>query len=72
MSLRMNLYGWSFQSFRDVLGSRNSSVLDAAMAVLAETVRDESALNHSKAWLRTLIETGFPMYSEREPSPTPG
>jgi hypothetical protein len=57
----MNLYGWSFQSFRDVLGSKNPSILKAATAHFAESQPDESVLARGKAWLQTLIETGYPL-----------
>src|SRR5262249_18541504 len=67
----MNLYGWSFQSFHDVLWSNEASVLKAATGHLEDTLKDESALARSKAWLRTLIEAGFPMRHERGPKPEP-
>jgi hypothetical protein len=67
----MNLYGWSIQAFRDVLGSKDPSVLKAATEHLTESVRDEAALARSTAWLQTLIQNGFPLRYERGPRPEP-
>jgi hypothetical protein len=67
----MNLYGWSFPAFTQVLGSKDSVVLEAATARLSETVREEPALSRAKAWLRTLIESGYPFCHDREPEPVP-
>ena len=66
MSLRMNLYGWSFDSFTRVLGSKNAAVLEAATARLAECLQEPN-LSRGKAWLTTLIETGFPLARDRQP-----
>jgi hypothetical protein len=71
LSLRMNLFGWSLRSFRDVLGSGNSSVLKAATQHLTESVRDEPALARSKAWLHKLVQDGFPLRDELGPRPEP-
>jgi hypothetical protein len=62
----MNLYGWSFQAFCDVLGSKNQSVLKAATAQLSECLSDEADLARGKAWLRILIEDGHPFNKDRE------
>jgi hypothetical protein len=70
MSLRMNLYGWSIDSFIQVLGSKNAAVLAAATARLSECL-DEPNLSKGKAWLTTLIETGFPLGRDRQPAPEP-
>jgi hypothetical protein len=67
----MNLYGWSLQAFRNVLGSNNNAVLQAATAHLSESLKEESALARGKAWLRTLIEAGFPLREDREPQSVP-
>ena len=71
MSLRMNLYGWSFPSFTQVLGSKDSAVLEAATARVSEALPKEPAFSKAKAWLRTLIESGFPLRQEREPPSEP-
>jgi hypothetical protein len=68
VSLRMNLYGWSFDSFTQVLGSKNAAVLEAATTRLSECL-DEPDLSKGKAWLTKLIETGFPLRQNRH-SPT--
>ena len=47
MSLRMNLYGWSFESFTQVLGSKNAAVLAAAAARLSECL-DEANLSRGR------------------------
>ena len=70
MSLRMNLYGWSFDSFTQVLGSKNAAVLEAATARLTECIHEPN-LSRGKAWLTTLIETGFPLRRDRQPPPEP-
>lgn len=64
----MNLYGWSYDSFTQVLGSKNAAVLDSATAHLSECL-DEPNLSRGKAWLTTLIETGFPLRRDRPPAP---
>jgi hypothetical protein len=66
----MNLYGWSFDSFTQVLGSKNGAVLEAATARLSECL-DEPNLSTAKAWLTTLVETGFPLRRDRQPPPEP-
>jgi hypothetical protein len=66
----MNLYGWSFDSFTHVLGRKNAAVLDAATARLSECLQ-EPDLAKGKAWLTTLIEKGFPLRKDRQPSPEP-
>jgi hypothetical protein len=66
----MNLYGWSFDSFTQVLGSKNDAVLKAAQARLSECLREPN-LSKGKAWLTTLIETGFPLQRDRQPSAEP-
>jgi hypothetical protein len=67
----MNLYGWSVQSFHDVLGSNDQGVLEAAMIHLADFLKDEPALARGNAWLRTLIEAGYPLRQDRPPQSEP-
>ena len=71
MSLRMNLYGWSLPAFRQVLGSKDPAVLEKAIALISKTLPKEPAQSNAKAWLRTLIENGFPFRQDREPSSEP-
>ncbi len=71
MSLRMNLYGWSYESFTGVLGSNNAAVLKAAAMRFSEAFKDESLRARGEAWLRTLIEDGFPLAEDREPPSPP-
>ncbi len=66
----MQLYGWSFDSFTRVLGSKDAAVLEAATARLAECLH-EPELSRGKAWLTTLIETGYPLRRDRQPPPEP-
>jgi hypothetical protein len=66
----MNLYGWSFDSFTRALGSKNAAVLDAATARLSECLKEPN-WSKGKAWLTTLIDSGFPLRRERPPSPEP-
>jgi hypothetical protein len=66
----MNLYGWSFESFTQVLGSKNAAILEAAAARLSECL-NEPNLSKGKAWLTTLIETGFPLQRDRPTPPEP-
>jgi hypothetical protein len=63
----MNLYGWSFQSFTRVLGSKDAGVLNAATVRLREALRNESSFSRGTAWLRTLIDSRFPLRQDREP-----
>jgi hypothetical protein len=67
----MNLYGWRLSSFVQVLGSKDSAVLEAATARLQEALPQEPALSKARAWLRTLIENGFPLRQDREPPSEP-
>jgi len=71
LSLRMNLYGWSLPAFKKALGSNDPSVLEKATALISETLPKEPAQSKAKAWLRTLIEKGFPFRQDREPSSEP-
>ena len=72
MSLRMNLYGWSLDSFLDVLGSKNAAVLKAASAHLTESYPDKPEYaKKAKAWLRTLINTRVPLQRDRKPLAVP-
>jgi hypothetical protein len=66
----MNLYGWSFDSFTQVRGSKNAAVLEAATARLSECL-DEPNLSKGKTWLTTLIDSGFPLQRDRQPPPEP-
>jgi hypothetical protein len=68
----MNLYGWRFSSFTQVLGSKDSTLLEAATARLAEAfAKDPPALAKATAWLQTLIESGFPLRKDRPPPTEP-
>ena len=69
MALRMNLYGCSFQGFLDVLGSKDASALSAAETCLCESLSDPVVLGKARAWLRRLIEEGYPLQSQR-PQPS--
>jgi len=71
MSLRINIYGTSLSSFKEVLGSKNAEVLEAAMSWLTDAKFDEPEFTRGKAWLRTLIEDGFPLRQDREPPSEP-
>jgi hypothetical protein len=62
----MNLYGWSLKSFVKAIGSKNSTVLEAASILIAEGYEDKPELSKKgKAWLRTLINTGLPLRRDR-------
>jgi hypothetical protein len=63
----MNLYGWSVEAFKSVLGSKDSAVLKSAMGHLSESLEDEDVLARAKAWLRTLIESGHPLRQALSP-----
>jgi hypothetical protein len=62
----MNLYGWSLPAFRQVLGSKDSAVLEKATALISEMLPKEPAQSKAKAWLHTLIVNGFPFRQDRE------
>jgi hypothetical protein len=66
----MNLYGWSLPSFRQVLGSKNAALLEAATARLSECLKEPN-LSRGKTWLTTLIDRGFPLQRDRQPPPEP-
>jgi hypothetical protein len=66
----MNLYGWSFDSFTRVLGSKDAAVLEAATACLSKSLQEPN-LSRAKAWLTTLIDSGFPLQRDRQPAPEP-
>jgi hypothetical protein len=70
MSLRINLYGWSTDAFKKVLGSGNVDVLMKAEEKLA-TFLQEPQLSHGMTWLRTLIHKGYPMREQRGPVTVP-
>jgi hypothetical protein len=67
----MHLYGWRYESFVSVLGSNNAAVLKVAGARLSEAFGDESLRTRGHAWLRTLIEAGFPLATDREAPSVP-
>jgi hypothetical protein len=67
----MNLYGWHLSSFTEVLGSKNSALLEAASARLLEALPKEPGLSKAKAWLKTLIETGSSLRQDRPPPSEP-
>jgi hypothetical protein len=66
----MNLYGWRLDSFLQVLGSKDGTVLEAATGRLSECL-DEPNRSKGKAWLTKLIETGFPRREDRRPPSEP-
>ena len=65
MSLRMNLYGWHLFTFKQALGSQNKSLLNSARAHLSKTFK-EPQLSRANAFVRTLVENGYPLLSERQ------
>jgi hypothetical protein len=67
----MNLYGWHLSSFAQVLGSKDSALLEAATARLSEALPEEPALSKARAWLQTLIQSGFPLRQDRPPPAEP-
>ncbi len=67
MSIRMNIYGWSFADFKAVLGSGDTAVLERANTLLSASVSDETYRIKGAAWLRTLIDDGYPLVKERPP-----
>jgi hypothetical protein len=67
----MNLYGWRLSSFTQVLGSKDPALLEATTARLSEALSEESALSKARAWLQTLIESGFPLRQHRPPPSEP-
>src|SRR5215217_2090478 len=67
----MNLYGWSLPAFKQVLGSKDSAVLEKATALVSETLPKEPARSKAKAWLHTLVVNGFPFREDREQSSEP-
>jgi hypothetical protein len=72
MSLRMNIYGTSLTSFKQVIGSKDSAVLEEATACLSAAYeREPEILTRAKAWLRTLIVDGFPLRQDRKPPSEP-
>jgi hypothetical protein len=68
----MNLYGWRLSSFKQALGSKDPALLEAATTRLSEALREEAALSKARAWLQTLIESGFPLRQDRPPPSEPG
>lgn len=72
LSLRMNLYGWSLSAFKQVLGRKDSAVLEKATALISESLPEEPDQSKAKAWLHTLIMSGFPFRQEREQPSAPG
>jgi hypothetical protein len=68
----MNLYGWSLESFVKLLGSKNTTVLEAASSQICEGYKDEpERAKKAKAWLRTLINTGLPLRQDRKQPSVP-
>jgi hypothetical protein len=67
----MNLYGWRLSSFVRALGSKDSALLEAATARLSEALPKEPALSRARAWLQTLIGSGFPLRQDRPPPAPP-
>jgi hypothetical protein len=64
----MNIYGWSQDDFVAVVGSKNSSLIEKASAILSASLR-EPTLAKGQAWLRKLIMEGYPFRSEhKQPS----
>ena len=62
----MNLYGWSLPSFTEILGSKDSAVLERALALLTETLPKEPEQSKAMLWVRTLIESGFTFRGDRQ------
>lgn len=62
----MNLYGWSLPELQLALGSKDVAVLAKATALISETLPNEPTQSIAKAWLRTLILSGFPLRRDRE------
>jgi hypothetical protein len=62
----MNIYGWHFQDFRNLLGSNNSQVLKKATEILVESATEDYDPSKAKAWIRLLIEKGFTFREDRE------
>ena len=71
LALRINLYGCKLRQLLGVIGSKDSSVREIAGNYLSETLTDEAALAKACAWLRTLVDDGYPLKSEREPPSVP-
>jgi hypothetical protein len=67
----MNLYGWHLSSFKQALGSKDAALLEAVTARLSEALPAEPALSKARAWLQTLIESGFPLRQDRQPPSEP-
>ncbi|MEZ6142175.1 MAG: hypothetical protein R3B84_16565 [Zavarzinella sp.] len=67
----MNLYGWSLPAFKQVLGSKDSAVLEKATALIFETLPKEPAQSKAMAWLHTLVVHGFPFREDRGQSSEP-
>jgi hypothetical protein len=57
-------------SLRSALGSKDSSLLHAASAILEKSLKDDAAIR-GKLWLETLIERGYPLRTERDPLALP-
>lgn len=69
MALRMNIYGCNIQAIKDILGSKNTVILDAVIKNLVDVFHNKDDHHKALAWLNTLINDGFTLKSERE-SPT--
>lgn len=67
----MNLYGWSLSAFKEALASKSTAVLRKATALVEETLTTEPAISRAKAWLCTLIVSGFPLRQDRTLSAGP-
>lgn len=67
----MNLYGWSLSAFTQVLGCKDSAVLERATARLSEALPMEPAQSKAKAWLHCLINDGFRLRKDRAPAREP-
>lgn len=46
-------------------------MLEKASAFVSETLPEEPSQSKAKAWIRTLVENGFPLREEREPPSEP-
>lgn len=71
MSLRLNLYGWNSDKFRQVLGSGNQEVLERSQSLVAEAFKKEELRDRGQGWLRTLINEKIQLRSERLPAQAP-
>jgi len=63
----MNLSGCRIQAITAAIGSNDSVILDRASTHLSDILSDVSARLKAQAWLQTLVGTGYPLRSARQP-----